>query len=313
MRIGLDIMGGDTSPELLFEAVLTISRQIAPPVFFTIFATEQLLSLFPSNFPQIKVHLVEQVISMEDPPLLAVRRKKNSSMVKGVAALKRGEIDALISTGNTGALIASAKLLLPALSGITRPALLATLPTQKGIVSIIDVGGNISCQPHHFVENAWMGISHHKSLGLPTPTVGLLNIGTELGKGNVVVREAYQLLQKESQKGKKGAPSFYFKGNIEARELFQGIVDILVTDGFTGNILLKTTEGVASFMSHYLKQTSHLSAQFERYFDYAEYPGAIVCGVQGLIIKCHGGASAQALISGIRGAISLIGKRENKR
>jgi glycerol-3-phosphate acyltransferase PlsX len=231
----------------------------------------------------------------------------------GMRQLKKGLLDAFISAGNTGALIASATLHMPRIPTIKRPALLTTLPSHKGEVAVIDVGSHISCKAHHLVSFAQMGAAYQRCYKkIAVPTVGLLNIGVESKKGTSELRLAYQLLQEGMSASP--TPNMQFVGNVEGREVFQGKVDVLVTDGFTGNILLKTSEGVSSFILEHLREALRnqpetregLLKDFRYHFDYEEYAGAVICGVERLIIKLHGQTSAKGLLNAIRGAVDLI-------
>jgi phosphate acyltransferase len=335
LHIGIDLMGGDKPPDVLFEAIIQAAEQLDDSHSLLVIATKSVVNLLSRlELPalsakqlsvrqraRIEFHVVADAISMGDEPLGAVRRKKGSSLVVGIRLLKKRRIDAFVSCGNTGALVASSTLSLPMLPGVSRPALLAVLPTEKGSVAVIDVGGNVSCKAHHLVQFARLGAAYQRSIqGIECPLVGLLNIGVESKKGTTEVRQAYEILKTQCQElAAKGiTPRLHFLGNVEGREVFQGAVDVLVTDGFTGNVLLKTTEGVASFIFNSLQETlkDHSSeivmntlSDLQKHFNYAEYPGAIVCGVDGIVVKCHGNSSAKALLSSIRGAITLVKKR----
>lgn len=314
MRIGIDLMGSDNSPKILFEGVLRAAEEMPPSTVLVVIGTHSALQTLPAipNPPQGRIEYlpVSDAITMNDEPVLAISRKKGSSIVTGIRLLKRRQLDAFVSAGNTGALLASATLQLPRLPGIKRPALLVSLPTVTGSVAVLDVGGNVSCKAHHLVQFAHMGAAYQRcSEGIAKPTVGLLNIGAEPKKGTSVIREAYQLLS--CQPG----PHMQFLGNVEGREVFQGKTDVLVTDGFTGNVLLKTAEGVSSFIFDYVQETisSAPTQMFEqalqnlrRYFSYAEYPGAFICGVEGVVMKCHGHSSSRAMLNGIKGAAHLV-------
>ena len=220
-------------------------------------------------------------------------------------------MDGLVSAGNTGALIAGATLSLPLLPGIKRPALLATLPTEQGHVAIVDVGGNVSCKAYHLVQFAQLGAAYQRCCkGIEQPRVGLLNIGVESKKGTSEVRQAYQLLQ--TQAGFRG---MQFVGNIEGREVFHGAVDVIVTDGFTGNILLKASEGASFFIlqkvrqaliNHFPEKVEAMFHDLHHQFDYEEYSGAIICGVDCVAVKCHGQTSPKGFLNGIKGAIQLV-------
>ncbi len=303
-------MGSDTPPHLLFEAVAKAAEHFDTHCTFIVLATqpviEQLLAL--PQHKNVRFHPTADVIAMSDDPLTAIRHKKGSSLVTGIRLLKKRQLDAFVSAGNTGALIAASTLTLPMLPGIHRPALLAVLPTAQGSVAVLDVGGNVYCKAHHLVEFAHMGAAYQRcSQGLLTPRVGLLNIGAESKKGTSELRQAYQALETYQESG-----SIVFHGNIEGREVFHGQVDVLVTDGFTGNVFLKSIEGMASFILETIARASPsaelqeaLSALSKR-FHYKEYPGAIVCGVEGVVVKCHGDASPTAFFNCIQGAVTLI-------
>lgn len=299
LQIGIDLMGSDTDPALLLDAVCTLFSTLKNEASFTLFATEETLSTL-SYPPAFHTCFADEVVAMDEDPLLALRRKKNSTIALGMMALKNKEIDAFISAGNTGALFATAHMLLPLLPSIDRPALLTLLPTKKKEMAVLDVGANVSCKADHLVQFALMGIAYQKCRGYEHPTVGLLNIGTEAQKGTPELREAYQKLQSLNTHHK------VFLGNVEARDVFNGEIDVLVTDGFTGNIFLKTTEGIGAFLLDLLKEKKELLANLRHPLDYAEYPGALLCGVDGIVIKCHGSASPQSLTSSIKAALPLL-------
>ncbi len=303
-------MGSDTAPLVLFDAVLKIASQLAVPDCLVVFATPSVIdsirasSTFKVYDKFIELHPVQECIELNDDPIAAVKRKKGSSIVVGIRQLKKRKIDAFVSAGNTGAILASSTLSLMKLPTIKRPALLAVLPTKKGSVAVIDVGGNVSCKAMHLVQFAQMGGAYQRCmLNLEKPSIGLLNIGVESRKGTAEVRQAYQALQ-------EGSSQFDFKGNVEGVEVFQGKVDVLVTNGFSGNILLKTSEGVASFIFDSLKDVGALDTpavqHLSQYFDYAEYPGAVLCGVEGIVIKCHSYSSSRAMYNSLQGAIQLV-------
>jgi glycerol-3-phosphate acyltransferase PlsX len=314
-------MGSDTSPQVLFEAVLQAVDLLESSDTLVIFATRDVVdslsvNLFLNKKNQIEFRIVKDVISMSDEPLLAVRQKKKSSIVLAIKELKKRSLDAFVSAGNTGALIATCALYLTKFPGIQRPALLAVLPTQKSSVAVIDVGGNISCKAHHLAQFAEIGSAYQAcNLDILAPKVGLLNIGTESKKGTLEVRQAYEMLKdKQNENDLKGLKrKMEFVGNIEGKDVFQGKVDVLVTSGVTGNVLLKTAEGVASFIFDELANSQNaFSNEGKKYFEklqgqfnYAEYPGAIISGIDGIVIKCHGYATARAMYNSIKGAITL--------
>lgn len=286
-------MGGDQPPDAIFEAVYHVAQK--GEAHFALFVTEASARNFPSH-PHIDYVYADQVIEMEESPLLAVRRKKKSTMAEGLRHLKGKKIDAFLTTGNTGALVALALFHLNTLPGVERPALLVTMPTAKGEVVVLDVGANISPKPHQLVTYAKLGQLYRTCFHqLERPTLGLLNIGTEQQKGTREVKLSYHLL--ESTFGS------HFLGNIEGCEVFQGKVDVLVTDGFTGNIFLKASEGISHFFLGVLP--SEMAKELSQTFDYAAHPGALLCGVDGIVVKCHGYSDRRALINGIEGALEL--------
>lgn len=317
--IGIDLLGGDHHhPEYVLETLQNIHQRVHGSLCLLVFATpeirhqiELLQEAHPNLLPKnsFRCYEVEEVIQMHDDPLLAIRRKKESSMSIGMRLLKENKMDALVSTGNTGALIASARMYLPMLKGIQRSALITLLPTKKSPIAVIDVGANIECTPENLVQFAEMGLAYQKSRGVSCPRIGLLNIGTEKEKGNGELRETYQLLQKFNT----SHSSPIFIGNVEGKEVFSGNVDVLVTDGFTGNVFLKTSEGISSFILETLHEnqailplSQSLLNRLKKELYSAEYPGAILCGVDGVIMKCHGDANPEALTNGVQGAISLV-------
>jgi|JI10StandDraft_1071094.scaffolds.fasta_scaffold03989_16 glycerol-3-phosphate acyltransferase PlsX len=313
--IGIDLLGGDYhDTHHVLQTLHALFSESTTPFYLTVFITPEMTEAIEAfriscklREEQLKTIVTEEVIEMEDDPLHAIRKKKNASMCLGMQLLKEKKLDALISTGNTGALIASAKTTLPMIEGISRAALITLLPTQKHPVAVIDVGANIECTPTHLVHFAKMGVAYQKSRGIKKPTVGLLNIGTEEKKGRRELRETYQLLQNFSP---DDSP---FLGNIEGKEVFTGEINVLVTDGFTGNVFLKTAEGISSFILKTLKKNKSLIPfskpllkRLEDELYSAESPGAILCGVDGIILKCHGDSTPESLKDAFHGALALV-------
>jgi glycerol-3-phosphate acyltransferase PlsX len=222
--------------------------------------------------------------------------------------LKQKKVAAFVSTGNTGALVALAQLHLSLFDTIQKPALLVSLPSEKGEVVVLDVGAHIAFKAQHLLDYARLGVAYSTIVyGFATPSVGLLNIGVEEAKGTKEVQEAYIALQRAFSEEQ-------FVGNVEGREVFQGKVDVLVTDGFTGNVFLKTCEGASSFLLEYMhnyfskapsSSGEPLMHHFEQRFNYSSHRGAFLCGVEGIVIKCHGNASNPAFIQGIQRAFEL--------
>lgn len=304
MRIGVDLMGSDSSPEILYRGVLEAVDKLREEDTLLLFSTQT----YSPQHPRVSFQIVSDYISMEDDPLSSIRLKKDSSLVVGIRFLKENHIDAFVSAGNTGALIALSSLTLPLFPGIERPALLALLPTKKGPFAMVDVGGTHSIKSKNLIQYARMGAAFQRCLlGIDTPTIALLNIGTESKKGTQEVREAYAVLKEMSQ---NPASKIIFAGNVEGREVFEGDIDVLVTDGFTGNVMLKTSEGVSNLIFNHLAASSHEMEdeleELRRHFSYDEYPGAIVCGIDAIVMKCHGEASPRAMMSSILGTSVLV-------
>jgi glycerol-3-phosphate acyltransferase PlsX len=311
MRLGVDLMGSEQSPESILEVLFHIARE-NPEVILVAFATPEARRhsqgvSFPKN---IQFEEVENFIEMDEAPLASIRRKKNASMNVGLRFLKEAKIDGFISMGNTGALMASSIIQLGQLPNVDRPGLMVHMPNDKEGVVVLDVGANLNPQPKHLLAYGLMGVSFRQEMHqLKKPRVGLLNIGTEQQKGTQGLKESFQLFE-ETFKDQ-------FVGNVEGKAVFSGDVDVLVTDGFTGNVFLKTCEGITSFLTDYLSDklpggiqgalgpvVKHL---YQR-FNYSQHPGALLCGVNGIVVKCHGYSNQQALKTGIRGAIDLIQK-----
>lgn len=308
VRIAVDLMGGDASPQEIFEAALAIAKEIFADSSLILLAQHSILPHLRSAygpFPDaISFLTTEEVVEMDESPLLAVRRKKGSTMMAGIRLLQEKKADAFLSCGNTGALVAFATLYLNPLPSIDRPALLVMVPHAKGRVVVLDVGANIAPKPGHLLSYAVMGSLYRQCLlGESNPTIGLLNIGTEEQKGTQELKETYHLLQQEF--------NGQFLGNVEGREVYQGKIDVLVTDGFTGNVFLKTSEGISRFLVEYLQKNfavDEIVSHLHQRFDYSKHPGAFLCGVEGVIVKCHGYSETQALINGLRGAHELVKK-----
>ena len=305
-------MGSDTHPEIIYLASLELAETLGNQAEFYFFASKDVFS--KQTHAHVHNICAKEVIAMDDAPLNAVRTKKEASMCLGARALQEQTLDAFISFGNTGALMASAKMILKMIPPIDRPALLALLPSKKGEVAVLDVGANASYKAEHLAQFAQMGIAYQKSRGIKDPKVGLLNIGAESMKGTPLLREAYQHLEALNE-----GTTRPFVGNIEGRQALASDIDVLVTDGFTGNVFLKTAEGIASVILEELKDPAFkdgLSARsraaltaLKHHLTYSEYPGALLCGVQGIVMKCHGEFSTRALTSTVKAAIRLVKHR----
>jgi glycerol-3-phosphate acyltransferase PlsX len=313
-HIGVDLLGSDIPPKELLKAVLPFCKDLKPSIHLKLFGTASLFAGFRARYDHISFQVVKEAITMEEAPLTAIRRKRGSSLCLGIQMLKEGKLQAFVSAGNTGALMACAKLMLPSLPQVERPALLTLLPTRLNEIAVLDVGANTTYKSKHLLHFAAMGIAYQRSRGIKKPKVGLLNIGSEAKKGTPELQEVYHQLQLASS---KDSSSFSFVGNIEGRDVFHGQIDVLVTDGFTGNVFLKTAEGIAAVILEELEKISlegastfkGILAELRHHLHYAEYPGALLCGVDGIVIKCHGDASAQSLARSITIASRLIEHR----
>jgi glycerol-3-phosphate acyltransferase PlsX len=302
IRIGIDLMGNDNSPETL---LLTLKElELGPSVEFVAFGLPAYKAICPFEYIE-----TPEFISMDDHPLSALRQKKEASLCVGLRYLKEQKINAFVSAGNTGALVTGAKVIVGNLPGILRPALLARVPTKKEPVAVLDVGANVQVKACHLVQFALLGTAFVKIHGVDKPTVGLLNIGSEAIKGTSELRLAYQELKTMPE-----AP-FHFAGNIEGKSVFDGNVDVLITDGFTGNVFLKTAEGIASLILDRFgsllppQEYEKLGPQIRDlsgHLHYAEYPGAILAGAGGIVIKCHGYSTPRAFLNAIAGAAQLV-------
>jgi phosphate acyltransferase len=312
MKIAIDAMGGDHAPkEIVLGAIKAV--QHFTDVHITLFGDEAQIRSHLTNDERITVIHTDEVIEATDEPVRAVRRKKNASMVLMAQEVKEGRADACISAGNTGALMAAGLFVVGRIAGIDRPALAPTLPTVGGEGFLfLDVGANVDARPEHLLQYALMGhVYAQKVRGISKPRIGLLNVGTEDQKGNDVAKRAFQLLKETN---------LHFIGNVEARDLLQGVADVVVTDGFTGNVALKTIEGTAMSVFSLLKQamTSSLSSklaaavlkpklvQLKKMMDYSEYGGAALFGLSAPVIKAHGSSDANAIFHAVRQAREMV-------
>lgn len=304
MRIILDGMGGDNAPVEIVKGAVEASKLISDEII--IVGQEELIleELAKYRFDENKISVVHasEVIENEDAPVRAVRRKKDSSMVVGLNMVKTGEGDLFISAGNTGALMAGALFNLGRIQGIDRPALGSVYPILGSEPALlVDAGANSECKPNNLLEFAMMGsIYMDKVIGKDAPKVGLVNLGVEENKGSTLTKAAYELLEKSHMN---------FVGNVEAREVPRGACDVIVCDGFVGNVILKLTEGLALNIMELLKDKftdgmkAKLGAMFlmdkmkeiKSEFDYTEYGGAPILGVKGPVVKMHGSSNANAV------------------
>ncbi|WP_394865189.1 phosphate acyltransferase PlsX [Staphylococcus epidermidis] len=306
VKIAVDMMGGDDAPGIVLDAVKKAVEDFKD-LEIILFGDESQYNL---SHERIEFRHCTEKIEMEDEPVRAIKRKKDSSMVKMAEAVKSGEADGCVSAGNTGALMSAGLFIVGRIKGVARPALVVTLPTTdgKGLV-FLDVGANADAKAEHLLQYAQLGnIYAQKIRGIQNPSVSLLNIGTEAAKGNSLTKKAYDLFEKNQ--------SFNFTGNIEAKTLMDGNVDVVVTDGYTGNMVLKNLEGTAKSIGKMLKETIMSSFKnklagavlkkdletFAKKMDYSEYGGSVLLGLDGTVVKAHGSSNAKAFYSAIRQA-----------
>ena len=312
MKIAIDAMGGDNAPHEIVKGAYEALDAFSD-IEIILYGNEEKLAPLMKVHDRIKVIHTEEVIEGTDEPVRAIRRKKNSSMVKMAEAVKNGEADACVSAGNTGALMAAGLFVVGRIDQVDRPALAPTLPTVdgKGFV-MLDLGANADAKPEHLQQFAVMGsVYAEKVRGISNPRVGLLNIGTEDQKGNELTKAAFALL--------KEAP-INFVGNVESRDLLSGVADVVVTDGFTGNMVLKTIEGTAASIFTLLKGALNSSTKtkigallvkdelkgLKGKLDYSEYGGAGLFGLKAPVIKAHGSSNAHAVFHAIRQAKTMV-------
>lgn len=324
MKILFDAMGGDNAPEANIRGAVTAINEIDAEIILIgneKILKEKIKELYGKDCIEeinnrLKIINAEEEITMEDSPTKAIKTKKNSSMVVGFNMLKNGEGDVFLSAGNSGALLAGATLLVGRIKGIDRPALAAVLPAFEGKFLLMDAGANTNCKTINILQFAQMASIYLKNTyKIENPKIGLLNNGTEETKGNDLMKESYKLL-KENAKDY----GFEFYGNIEGREAFSGEINAVVTDGFTGNIFLKTTEGVGKMVKSNLKKEAGKSIfsklsllpampiikRFGKSMDYKEYGGALFLGVKKPVIKAHGSSDEKLFVYTLKQAVNFV-------
>lgn len=312
MKIAIDAMGGDNAPKEIIEGVKQALEAFSD-VEILLYGQQDKIDEYIKPQDRLTIIHCTEVIESEDDPVRSVRRKKDASMVRMAEAVKEGTADAAVSAGNTGALMSAGLFIVGRIDGVDRPALAPTLPTMdgKGFL-MLDLGANADAKPEHLVQYAIMGsIYAEKVRGVQNPTVGLLNIGTEEKKGNELTKAAFPLL--------KEAP-VNFIGNVESRDLLNGAADVVVTDGFTGNMVLKTIEGTAMNVFAMIKDVFMASTKtkiaamlvkndlsaLKGMLDYSEYGGAGLFGLKAPVIKAHGSSNGTAFYNAIRQARTMV-------
>lgn len=314
MKIIIDAMGGDNAPQAQIEGAVNAMKDMGVDIIFVGKESVVKKELEKYEYPKDRVTIVnaDDVITNHEEPAKAVRSKKNSSIVVAANLLKNGEADALLACGNTGAILASGLLVVGRIKGILRPALATTLPTAKGPKLLIDAGANTNCKAENLVQFGMMGSIYMKNVfDVENPTVGLISNGEEEGKGDELTKEAYLHM--------KDAP-FNFIGNIEGRDVMEGTADVMVCDGFVGNVVLKTVEGMGHVMGNLVKEMFMKNIftklggllaldgvkQLKKTMDYRSYGGAPLLGTKKPIIKGHGSSDAKAVYNAVGQAKKFV-------
>lgn len=316
ITIALDAMGGDHGVSVTVPAALATLRQQTALKLILVGQREAIETEFArhraTGGDRIAIHNASEIVGMDEPPAQALRNKKDSSMRVAINLVKEGAAQAVVSAGNTGALMATARFVLKTLPGIDRPAIITTLPTMHDHVHVLDLGANVDCTPEQLLQFAVMGSILVAAVeGKSRPRVGLLNVGEEDIKGNETVKKTHELLR---------ASPLNYAGFVEGDEIYTGDLDVIVCDGFVGNIMLKTSEGLARMITHFIKQEfrrnllTKLSAlvalpvlqAFRRRVDPRRYNGATLIGLTGTVIKSHGGADVLAYEHAILEAVAEV-------
>ena len=307
VRIALDAMGGDHGLDVVVPAALDYLREESGHTeLILVGRPEAIETHLPDGLPDgLRIHAATQLVGMDELPSKALRGKKDSSMRVAIDLVKAGEADACVSAGNTGALMATARFVLKTLPKVDRPAIMTALPSMRGRTYMLDLGANVDCTARHLLQFAVMGSELVSAVdGIARPKVGLLNIGQEEIKGNEQVKGAHELLQ---------GTDLNYVGYVEGDDVYLGDLDVVVADGFVGNVALKTSEGVAKMVTHHLRRgfsqglwarVVGLAAlpvlrRFRETFDPRRYNGASLLGLRGIVVKSHGGADALAFANAI--------------
>ena len=320
--IAVDAMGGDQGPAVIVPGAVEAATQAEVCVTLVGDEAKIITELRKLSFDQnlVKVVHASEVAEMHDKPSEVLRRKKDASIQVASRLVRDGKAHGLVSAGNSGATVACGIFILGRIPGVDRPALASVIPTEKEPCVVVDVGANVDCRPHNLLQFGLMGSALSKGiLGVENPRIGLLSIGEEEGKGNSLVKEAYELF--------KMAGNIGFIGNAEGRDLFTGDFDVVVCDGFVGNVVLKLSEGLGSSFAHLLKRemldsslvarvgsflTRGAFKRFSRLLDYAEYGGAPLLGLSHIALVCHGASNAKAITSAVKMAATYIRNATNQ-
>ena len=302
VNVALDAMGGDNAPQAVVQGAVNAIAESKEVKVFLVGKQEEItkeLSKYTYSKEQLEVVDAREIVDMAEPPVMAIRKKKDSSMVKALQLVKEGTCDAFVSAGNSGAVLVGGQLIVGRIKGVERPALAPLIPTEKGCSLLIDCGANVDARPSHLVQFAKMGSVYMENvMGISNPRVAIVNIGAEEEKGNALVKETFPLL--------KNTPEINFIGSIEARDIPKGYADVIVCEAFVGNVILKLYEGVGGTLIKTVKNGMMSSLRSKigallvkpalkealKSFDLEEYGGAPLLGLKGLVVKTHGSSKA---------------------
>ena len=316
MKIIIDAMGGDNAPAAVVKGAVRAKKELGVDIVLVGRKEDVKACLADEGCSDIEIVDAREVVTMEDDPSTATRRKKDSSMTVALNLLKDGKGDAVVSAGSTGALLTGATLIVKRIRGIRRAALAPVLPAGEHGIMLIDCGANVECTPEYLLQFAYMGSFYAKKLmGCENPRVGLLNVGTEDTKGGELQHQSFELLKQAHEEGR-----INFVGNVEGTGVFAGAADVVVTDGFTGNVLLKATEGCIKFMMTQLKGVFYKNtknklaaavlksdlAQMKRSMDVNEVGGTALIGISKPVIKAHGSSDDKSIFAAIRQAVGVV-------
>lgn len=323
VNVAVDAMGGDNAPEEIVKgAVEAINEDKRVKVFLVGKepAIREELNKYTYKEEQLEIVHAEEVIEMAEPPVMAIRKKKDSSIVKAMYMVKDGSCDALVSAGSTGAVLVGGQIIVGRIKGVERPPLAPLIPTANGVSLLLDCGANVDARPSHLVQFAKMGSVYMENvMGVKNPKVGIVNIGAEEEKGNALVKETFPLL--------KNCPDINFVGSVEARDIPAGAVDIVVCEAFVGNVILKMYEGVGGVLIKKIKESMMTSFRSKigallvkpalkktlKSFDTEEYGGAPLLGLNGLVVKTHGSSKAIEIKNSILQCIAFKEQKINEK
>lgn len=322
MIIALDAMGGDFAPDKTVAGAVRAARELRDIDIVIVGPEDRLASELKANGytgTRVSIYNATETVAMDESPSMAIRRKKDSSLRKTIELVRDGKAQAAVSAGNSGAMMALGVFTLGLAEGVDRPAIATAMPSEAGRFVLLDMGANVDCTPQHLLEFALMGSAYSKYvIGVDNPRVGVLSIGEEPSKGNELTKGAFKLIEKAD---------LNFIGNIESKDVFRGGADVVVCDGFVGNVFLKTSEGLAEIVMKMLKKEVMASTMAKLGYllmkgalksvvkktDYDEYGGAPLLGLNGAAIVCHGRASEKAIMNGIRAGAELAATKVHER